>query len=104
MKITRAVQRTGWVELIMVDTDENGTEIGDAYSYVLYPDDPHGAAPALRVELDRMVTEDGFVIEPSPPGGPEVALEQRITEAPPGLTGGPTLGQIFGSQAPGRST
>lgn len=41
----------------------------EPYGYALYKDDPYGDAPDLRQKLQRMVDEEGFVIENGNPEG-----------------------------------
>jgi hypothetical protein len=55
-EITKAVQHDGYVLLDLTSAEET-------IPYVLYPDDPYGAAPALREQLAGMVERGEIIIE-----------------------------------------
>lgn len=56
-EIIKAIQHDGWLELTLKP------ELGDEYMYVLREHDPHGIAPALRDELQRMIDASEIVVQ-----------------------------------------
>jgi hypothetical protein len=86
-----SVQATATPDHYEVDIEADIGNGPETLPFSLDPNDPYGLAPQVKAAIDAWIAAEN----PVEPYDLTIIVNEKITQAPSDLFGGPTLGEIF---------